>query len=151
MTKNIFFSIALLVVCVLTVSAQKSADVYVDKNGVMRWGNTKEEVYGFGVNYTAPFAHAFRSAKTLNIDLEKAIENDVYHFARLGFDAFRVHVWDTEISDSIGNVIDNEHLRLFDYMLMRMKERGMKMILTPIAFLGKWLAGSGREDSWLFS
>nr|PZN58489.1 MAG: hypothetical protein DIU61_00180 [Bacteroidota bacterium] len=26
---------------------------------------------------------------------------DVYHFARRGFDAYRVHVWDTEISDSV--------------------------------------------------
>lgn len=116
--------------------AQRSRDVIVDKDGVMRWGDTRGEVYGFGVNYTAPFAHAYRSAKKLDVDIEKAIEADVYHFARLGFDAFRVHVWDTEISDSLGNLLENEHLRLFDYMLMRMKERGMKIFLTPIAFWG---------------
>ena len=126
--------LALLIISA-NVSAQQ-ADVYVDKQGVMRWGDTKEEVYGFGINYTAPFAHADKSAKHLNVDLEKAIDADVYHFARLGFDAFRVHVWDTEISDSTGNIINNEHLRLFDYMLMRMKERGMKIFLTPIAFWG---------------
>lgn len=136
MTKNIFFPIVLLIVYVLSANAQKTADVYIDKNGVMRWGESKEEVYGFGVNYTAPFAHGYRSAKALNVDLEKAIDNDVYHFARLGFDAFRVHVWDTEISDSVGNLIDNEHLRLFDYMLVKMKERGIKVLLTPIAFWG---------------
>ncbi len=136
MTKNIFFPIVLLIVCVLSATAQKTADVYVDKHGVMRWGNSREEVHGFGVNYTAPFAHGYRSAKALNIDLEKAIDDDVYHFARLGFDAFRVHVWDTEISDSVGNLIDNEHLRLFDYMVMKMKERGIKVLLTPIAFWG---------------
>jgi hypothetical protein len=136
MTKNIFFPIVLLIVCVLSANAQKTADVYIDKNGIMRWGDSKEEVHGFGVNYTAPFAHGYRSAKALHVDLEKAIDNDVYHFARLGFDAFRVHVWDTEISDSVGNLIDNEHLRLFDYMLMKMKERGIKVLLTPIAFWG---------------
>ncbi|HEX5169531.1 MAG TPA: cellulase family glycosylhydrolase [Cyclobacteriaceae bacterium] len=116
--------------------AQKTNDVYVDQNGVMRWGKTKQEVQGFGVNYTAPFAHAYRSAKKLNVDLEKAIDDDVYHFARLGFDAYRVHVWDTEISDTVGNLLENEHLRLFDYMLKKMKERGMKFILTPIAYWG---------------
>lgn len=131
--KRIIIGILLLVS--VSVFAQQ-ADVYVDKQGVMRWGNTKEEVYGFGINYTAPFAHAYKSAKHLGVDLEKAIDADVYHFARLGFDAFRVHVWDTEISDSTGNLINNEHLRLFDYMLMRMKERGMKISLTPIAFWG---------------
>nr|HPH47214.1 cellulase family glycosylhydrolase [Chryseolinea sp.] len=136
MTKNIFFPIVLSIVCALSAQAQKTADVYVDKNGVMRWGTTKKEVQGFGVNYTAPFAHAFRSAKILGVDLEKVIDNDVYHFSRLGFDAFRVHVWDTEISDSLGNLIDNEHFRLFDYMLMKMKERGIKVLLTPIAFWG---------------
>src|SRR5688572_17967863 len=116
--------------------AQKNNDVFVDKNGVMRWGNSKEEVYGFGVNYTAMFAHAYRTAKRQNISLEKAIDNDVYHFARLGFDAYRVHVWDSEISDTVGNLLSNDHLRLFDYALAKMKERGMKFIITPIAYWG---------------
>lgn len=129
-----FFGIVLLFDT--PVSGQKTKDVYVDKDGVMRWGDTKREVYGFGVNYTTPFAHAYRSAKKLHVDLEKAIEDDVYHFSRLGFDAFRVHVWDTEISDTTGNVLENEHLHLFDFMLMKMKERGMKILLTPIAFWG---------------
>jgi hypothetical protein len=116
--------------------SQRGADVYVDKSGVMRWGSTKEEVKGFGVNYTVPFAHAYRTAKKLGIDVEKAIDQDVYHFARLGFDLYRVHVWDTEISDTLGNLLDNENLRLFDYMVKRMKERGMKFVITPIAFWG---------------
>lgn len=100
----------------------------------MRWGTTKEEVRGFGVNYTAPFAHAYRRAKQLNISLEKAIDEDVYHFSRLGFDAYRVHVWDVEISDTLGNVLNNDHLRLFDYTIKKMKERGIKFIITPIAY-----------------
>ena len=45
--------------------SQKSRDVYVDKDGVMRWGTTREEVKGFGVNYTVPFAYAYRVAKQL--------------------------------------------------------------------------------------
>lgn len=61
---------------------------------------------------------------------------DVYHFARRGFDAYRVHVWDTEISDSVGNLLQNEHLDLFDYMLAKMKARGINSILTPIAYWG---------------
>ena len=67
---------------------------------------------------------------------EKAIEQDVYHFARLGLDAFRVHVWDVEISDSTGNLLANEHLRLFDYLLAQLKKRNIKIIITPIAFWG---------------
>src|SRR5688572_33188788 len=91
----------------------KNDDVVIDDKGVMRWGSTKEEVHAFGVNYTAMFAHAYRTAKRLNVSLEKAIDDDVYHFSRLGFDAFRVHVWDCEISDTVGNLLTNDHLRLF--------------------------------------
>jgi hypothetical protein len=129
-----FLCIVLLLLVSTGAIAQKTNDVYVDKNGVMRWGKTNEEVRAFGVNYTAPFAHGYRAAKRKNISLEKAIDNDVYHFARLGFDLYRVHVWDCEISDSVGNILSNEHLKLFDYMLKKMKDRGMKFMLTPIAY-----------------
>lgn len=111
-------------------------NVYVDDNGVMRWEKNHSEVQGFGVNYTVPFAHAYRSAKRMGIDPKEAIDNDVYHFSRLGFDLFRVHVWDTEISDSLGNLIDNEHLKLFDYLLKKLKEKNINYVITPIAFWG---------------
>lgn len=130
------------VVCFLTavaltqLVAQRASSVYVDSKGVMRWRDTRKEVQGFGVNYTAPFAHAYRAAKRLGVPLREAIDADVYHFARLGFDAYRVHVWDTEISDSVGNLLQNEHLDLFDYMLAKMKARGINSILTPIAYWG---------------
>src|SRR5690606_25448918 len=81
--------------------------VYVDKEGVMRWTSNKKEAAFFGVNYTTPFAYAYRAHKALNVDLEEAIRQDVYHLARLGLDAFRVHVWDTEISDVEGNLLEN--------------------------------------------
>ncbi|WP_051907704.1 cellulase family glycosylhydrolase [Flavimarina sp. Hel_I_48] len=122
-----------------TVFAQKAAekqDVFVDKKGVLRWGGTKKEVHGFGTNYTVPFAHAYRTAQKLNIDIKQAIDNDVYHFARLGFDLYRVHVWDTEISDSLGNLIENEHLELFDYLIKKLKERDINFVITPIAYWG---------------
>jgi hypothetical protein len=81
---------------------QEKEDVYVDESGVMRWGHNDLEVKGFGVNYSVPFAHGFRSAQKLGIGLKKAIANDVYHFSRLDFDLYRIHVWDTEISDTEG-------------------------------------------------
>src|SRR5882724_5285128 len=69
--------------------------VYIDKQGVLRYSSNKMEAAFFGINYTVPFAYSYRAHKALNIDLQKAIQQDVYHFARLGLDAFRVHVWDT--------------------------------------------------------
>ena len=128
-----------LVLLAGSVSAQRSAkssDVYVDKNGVIRWSKDNAEVQGFGVNYTAPFAHGYSTAKKLGVNLEKAIADDVYHFSRLGLDLYRVHIWDCEISDTLGNLLINEHTKLFDFMIMKMKERGMKFVLTPIAYWG---------------
>jgi hypothetical protein len=110
--------------------------VYVDNKGVIRYTKGGAEAAFFGVNYTAPFAYGYRSIKALNLDLKQEIDKDVYHFARLGIDAFRVHVWDVEIADSTGNLLQNEHLDLFDYLLAALKKRGIKTIITPIAFWG---------------
>jgi hypothetical protein len=110
--------------------------VYVDNKGVLRFTKNNSEASFFGVNYTTPFAFAYRAHKALNVDLEKAIQQDVYHLARLGLDAFRVHVWDTEISDTVGNLLNNDHLRLLDFLLAELKKRNIKTIITPIAFWG---------------
>ncbi|WP_232065261.1 cellulase family glycosylhydrolase [Rhodocytophaga rosea] len=116
--------------------SQSKSGIYVDKQGVLRWKKDHSEATFFGTNYTVPFAYGYRSHQALQINHEKAIDQDVYHFARLGFDAFRVHVWDTEITDSLGNLLENEHLRLFDYLIFKLKERNIKVMLTPLAFWG---------------
>jgi len=117
-------------------SQAKTNLVYVDRKGVLRYTKDNKEASFFGVNYTTPFAYAYRAHKALKIDLEKAIRQDVYQMSRLGLDAFRVHVWDTEVSDSVGNLLENEHLRLFDFLLSELKKRNIKTIITPIAFWG---------------
>lgn len=129
--------ILLLIACLLTViaSAQQKASgniptVYVDGNGVMRWSDTRREASFFGVNYTLPFAHAHRAMNYLGIDHKAAIDRDVYHFARLGLNAYRIHIWDVEISDSIGNLLENEHLELLDYLLYKLQQRGIRAVIT---------------------
>ena len=111
-------------------------DVFLDDNGVMRWKGDNKEVSLFGVNYTTPFAYSYRAQKKLGLSLKKAIDIDVAQMVRLGLDAFRVHVWDREISDKDGNVINNEHLDLFDYLLSRLEANNIKIIITPIAWWG---------------
>lgn len=135
------FSKTLLAVLLapLFVEAQQtktSNEIYIDKTGIIRLQANNQEASYFGVNYTLPFAYGYRSHKKLNIDIERAIDKDVYHLARLGINAFRVHVWDTEISDAQGNLKQNEHLRLFDYLIAKLEERGIRILITPIAFWG---------------
>jgi hypothetical protein len=130
-------------VCFAQSDKKNSNDVYVDSDGVMRWNNSNKEVSLFGVNYTTPFAYSYRAHKKMGLDLRKAIDLDVAQMKRLGFDAFRVHVWEKEISDKDGNVIKNEHLDLFDYLLAKLSENGIKIIVTPIAW---WGAGWPEPD-----
>jgi len=134
----------LLLLLFFGVNAQKKGGaapnannlVYVDDQGILRWTGTRNEASFWGVNYTLPFAYSYRAHKALGVDPEQAIREDVYHLARLGLDAFRVHMWDTEISDSTGNLLENDHLRLFDFLLAELEKRGIRVILTPIAFWG---------------
>ena len=114
--------------------SQKHTPTYVDRSGVLRWTGTQKEVSLFGVNYTLPFAHAFRAHGYLGVDYKKAIDADVYHFARMGLDAYRCHIWDSEIPDSIGNIISTPQLDALDYLLFSLQKRGIKSVLTPLKF-----------------
>ncbi|WP_157781174.1 cellulase family glycosylhydrolase [Hymenobacter sedentarius] len=129
---------------VLGGEREPSGDVFVDKKGVLRWQKGKQEVALFGVNYTTPFAYSYRAHQKLGVPHEQAIAQDVYHLARLGVDAFRVHVWDVEITDTTGNLLENEHLRLLDFLVNQLKQRGIKIILTPIAY---WNNGYPEKDT----
>lgn len=110
----------------------KNHILYVDHSGVLRWKDTHKEPSFFGVNYTVPFAFDYRMLRHMGVNPEKEIDDDVYQLSRLGFNAFRVHVWDTEVSDSLGHFVDNDHVKLFDYLLWKLKQHGIKAILTPM-------------------
>ncbi len=130
-----------------TVRAQRApspeSPTYVDGEGVFRWSDTGAEVALFGVNYATPFAYGYRAHGALDVDRKQAIDRDVAHLARLGLDAFRVHVWDREVSTADGTLVENDHLDLLDYLLARLSERGIKTLLTPIAW---WGAGYPEPD-----
>ncbi len=123
--------------------AEDNVPVAVDEQGVMRWAETGEEVALFGVNYSAPFAHGYRALGYVKADRKEAIDADVLHLDRLGLDAYRIHVWDRQVSDSAGNLLENDHLDLLDYLLSRLAEHGIYAILTPIAW---WPAGYPEPD-----
>ena len=95
--------------------------IYIDGNGVMRWSDTHEEASFFGVNYTLPFAHAYRALGYLGLDRKAAIDKDVYHLSRLGLNAYRIHLWDVELTDGQGNLLENEHIDLMDYLMPNLR------------------------------
>ncbi|HEX6071290.1 MAG TPA: hypothetical protein VFZ18_15765, partial [Longimicrobiaceae bacterium] len=122
---------AVLVLLAAPLAGQQ-VPVRVDGEGVMRWTETGAEVALFGVNYTTPFAYAYRAHGYVGADRKQAIDADVAHLARLGVDAYRIHMWDREISDRQGNLRENDHLDLMEYLVARLLERDIRVILTPI-------------------
>ncbi|MDE5998382.1 MAG: cellulase family glycosylhydrolase [Muribaculaceae bacterium] len=112
------------------VADRQSYKIYVDKEGVMRRSDNKEEVSYYGTNYTAPFAYSYRALGYLGKDRKRAIDRDIYHIARLGLNAFRLHLWDAELADSAGNLLNNDHLDLLDYTIAEFEKRGIDIILT---------------------
>ena len=96
----------------------------------MRWSDTREEASFFGTNYTLPFAHAYRALGYLGLDRKAAIDKDVYHLSRLGLNAYRIHLWDVELTDEQGNLLENEHLDLMDYLIAKLKERNIHIVIT---------------------
>ncbi|OGU74235.1 MAG: hypothetical protein A2V93_08035 [Ignavibacteria bacterium RBG_16_34_14] len=131
--KILFFSFLFLP----NISAQSSSDlIYVDSSGRMRWTINKEEAYFFGVNYSTPFAFSYRALKDKSISHKEIIDLDIQQFNRLGLNAYRIHVWDREVSDREGNLIENEHIELLDYLISKLIENNIYIILTPIAWWG---------------
>jgi hypothetical protein len=122
-----------LLLCMGSAYAQKSS-TYVDKKGVLRWTKGNKEVTEFGVHYALPFSTAYENFTTLGLSHEKGVDEDVYHLTRLGLKAYRVHIWDAEITDTLGNLVENHHLYLLDYTIKKMKDRGFKLLITPLNY-----------------
>lgn len=107
--------------------------VYLDDQGVVRWRDDRSEVKLFGANYILPSASDYRAAGYLGANRKKMIDEDMAHFARLGWDGMRLTLWgDWENSDHAGNLLVNDHLDLFDYLIARGRERGVYMLLSPV-------------------
>jgi hypothetical protein len=116
-----------------TAKTPEYRSAYVDDEGIIRWSDNNKEVALFGVNYILPSASDYRAAGYITNDRKKVIEQDMAHFARMGWNGLRLAFWgDWENSDSLGNLVVNDHLDLMDYLILKARERGIYMLLTPI-------------------
>jgi len=99
---------------------------YVDGGEVALWG----------VNYYPQSWHQFVNMKRLGVDMKATIRQDMDHLQMMGVEMIRIHVFDREISDREGNLIDNDHLDLLDYLVAECSRRGIYLMFTPIAWWG---------------
>lgn len=121
---------------VAAASAQPADREVILDQGLLRWKDMRQEIALFGVNYYTPFHWNYADLKAIGADPEQTIRTDLAHFRRLRLDLLRLHVFDREISDRQGNLLHNEHLRLFDYLIDQARRRGIYFVLTPIAWWG---------------
>jgi hypothetical protein len=107
--------------------------VTLDAEGIVRWRSDGREVALYGANYCLPSASDYRAAGYVGANRKRLIEQDMAHFARMGWDALRLSFWgDWENCDRQGNLIANDHLDLLDYLVAQAAARGIYMLLSPI-------------------
>ncbi len=66
-----------------------------------------------------------------------------------GFNAYRIHIWDVEISDQQGNLIENKHLNLLDYPDRPAERTQHSYRYYGNDHLWKWLSGTQPTDRGL--
>jgi len=123
--------------------------VRVDEVGVIRWTADNREVALFGANYSLPSASDYRAAGYVGADRKKLVEQDMLHFARMGWDGMRLCLWgDWENSDKEGNLIVNDHLDVMDYAIAEAKRRGIYILLTPITTYSAWWPDGNKDEAY---
>jgi hypothetical protein len=123
--------------------------VFLDSSGVIRWAGDSQEVVLYGANYVLTTASDYRAAGYVGADRKRLIEQDMAHFARMGWDGIRLTFWgDWEASDSAGNLIQNDHLDLLDYLIAKARERGIYMLFSPIqTYSSNWPEAMERDST----
>ncbi len=142
MTKStlLFFLLAIYTSGFSQPTSVKLRSVYQDAKGIIRWSDDKQAVALYGANYCLPSACDYRAAGYVTNDRKKAVDQDMTHFARMGWDALRLSFWgDYENSDSLGNLVANDNLDVMDYVIYKAGQRGIYMLLSPIVtYNSKW-------------
>ncbi|MBE6385623.1 MAG: hypothetical protein E7048_08170 [Lentisphaerae bacterium] len=88
----------------------------------------------WGVNYYAPFNHNFYNLEELGIRQEEAVDRDIAHFKLMGIDLVRMHMYEREITDPMGNIVENRNMEVFDYLIDACEKNGIFLMLSPISY-----------------
>jgi len=140
----------LLLTLLVSVPALSAAElVYADVDGVIRWTADNREVALYGANYSLPSSCDYRAAGYIGADRKRLVEQDLAHFARMGWDGIRLCLWgDWENSDAQGNLIVNDHLDVMDYAIAEAKKRGIYILFTPITTYSAWWPDAPRDTPY---
>jgi len=93
-----------------------------------------EKVKLWGVNYYVPFNHNFFNIEELGKDHFAAIDEDIRHFKLMGVELIRMHLYEREITDRDGNVVENRNMEVFDYLVDQCEKHGIYLMLSPMVW-----------------
>jgi hypothetical protein len=118
------------------------------RDGVLRYPDGEEVALWGAAYYPQSFTQYF-SLKRLGVDRRSSTDEDLDDFIEMGIDIIRIHVFDSEISDGDGNLIENDHLDGLDYLVAQCNRKGIYLMLTPIAWWGSGRRrGQSRPDTY---
>ena len=72
------------------------------------------------------------SLERLGVDRRRSTDEDFDAFVEMGIDIIRIHVFDSEISDGDGNLIENDHLDGLDYLVAQCNRKGIYLMLKKV-------------------
>lgn len=98
------------------------------------YDSTGAKVKLWGVNYYAPFNHNFYNIEELGKDHFAAVDEDIRHFRMMGVDLIRMHLYEREITDRNGNIVENRNLEVFDYLVDQCEKNGIFLMLAPMVW-----------------
>lgn len=90
-----------------------------------------QKVKLWGVNYYAPFNHNYYNISELGKDHFSAIDEDIRHLKMLGVDMIRMHLYEREITDRWGHIVENHNMKVFDYLVEQCAEHEIYLMLSP--------------------
>jgi len=114
------------------------------ENGVFLYPDGNE-VALFGVNYLPMSWHQYNNMKALNVDFRHAVRQDISDMKKCGVQVVRVHYFESESCDANGNLVVNDHLRIFDILVDELNRQGIYLYLTP---LGWWYSPCELQDAY---
>ncbi len=85
----------------------------------------------WGVNYYAPFNHNFYNIEELGKDHSVAIDEDIRHFKLMGVDLVRMHLYEREITDRNGNIVENKNMAVLDYLIDQCEKNDIYLMICP--------------------
>ena len=122
---------------------KKLRPVHVE-NGVFLYPDGSE-VSLFGVNYLPMSWHQYNNMKTLNVDFRQAVRQDISDMKNCGVQVVRVHYFESESCDADGNLVENDHLRIFDILVDELNRQGIYLYLTPLTW---WFSPCELHDAY---